>query len=391
MFPGFRFALEAGRRGPRAGVLATPRGDIPTPAFAPVATLGTVRAALPGTVRAAGAHFLLANAWHLSLRPGAAAVAAAGGLHRFSGWAGPILTDSGGFQIFSLGPLARVSEKGVAFRSPADGTESFLSPEEAVALQERLGADLVTVLDVCLPHGAAPERQAEALGLTHRWAARSLAARRQKPAFAIVQGGTDLARREESARFLAALGPEGLAVGGLSVGEAKADMRRVLDLLDQALPEDKPRYLMGVGSPDDLVEAAARGMDLFDCVLPTRAARHGALLVPEGHLNIRNQSFALDPRPVNESCPCPACRGFSRACLRHLFQSGEILGPVLATAHNLHFMGDFLARMRAAIKAGEFASFRADFLARWKPPVRPAGEIKGALGGRRRWAEALEE
>ncbi len=351
----------------RAGVMHTPHGDIPTPVFAPVGTQATVKAITPRELHELGASLILANTYHLYLRPGADIVERMGGLHRFMAWDGPILTDSGGFQVFSLAHLRRVDDDGVTFRSHIDGSEHTFTPEKVIALQEQLGADIIMCFDECAePHDRAYNEAA--MARTHRWAARCRAAhtRPDQALFGIVQGGAFANLRQESARTLAAMDFPGYAIGGLSVGEPKEVMHKMLDVTVPLLPADKPRYLMGVGSPEDLFECVARGVDMFDCVLPTRVARNGACFTPTGRLNLRNARFADDPAPIEEGCQCYTCQHFSRAYLRHLVKANEILGLRLATLHNLHFLLNLARRIRASILDGTFVAFKEDFLAGYR-------------------------
>ena len=347
----------------RVGAIHTPHGDIPTPAFAPVGTQATVKTLSPADLVDAGASLILANTYHLYLRPGADLIAEMGGLHRFMGWSRPILTDSGGFQVFSLEGLRRVDDDGVFFRSHLDGSEHFFSPERSIQVQEELGADIIMAFDECAIPTDRGYSEA-ALERTHRWAERCLAAqtRRDQALFGIVQGGVFRDLRRESARFLAALDFPGYAIGGLSVGESKEEMHAMLEITTPLLPEHKPRYLMGVGSPEDLWEGVERGIDLFDCVLPTRLARNGAVLTRQGRLNLRNAQFARDPGPIEEGCTCYTCRHFSRAYLRHLLKAGEILGLRLNSVHNVHFMLDLAREIRNALLEGTFALRKAAFL-----------------------------
>jgi len=367
----------------RLGVLHTPHGDVPTPVYCPVGTQATVKALAPRDLREVGASMILSNTYHLYLRPGADRIARLGGLHRFMGWERPILTDSGGFQVFSLKDLRRVDDDGVTFRSHIDGSQHRFTPEKVVALQEQLGSDIAMVLDEC----TVPDDYAynvEALRRTHLWAERSLEAHRRpdQALFGIVQGGGFPDLRAESARTLTAMGFPGYAIGGLSVGETKEEMHAILDMLTPLLPADRPRYLMGVGSPEDLVEGVARGIDIFDCVLPTRLARNGALLTRDGRLNVRNAAFAEDPRPIEEGCTCTACQTFSRAYLRHLIVAGEILGLHLGTVHNVHFMLTLMNDIRQAIGEGRFATFREAFHRRYR--VADAGaRVKNRASWRR--------
>jgi queuine tRNA-ribosyltransferase len=363
---GFR-VLGAGKDGAaRLGLILTPHGAIETPAFAPVGTQGTVKALDPRDLRDLGVQIVLSNTYHLHLRPGADLVEKMGGLHRFMGWGGPILTDSGGFQLFSLAAQRRVDEDGVTFRSHIDGSSHRLTPEKVVRVQEQLGADIIMCLDECAdPHDRAYNE--EALARTHVWAARCQAAHRRpdQALFGIVQGGVFADLRQESARFLVALDFPGYAMGGLSVGETKDEMYRTLDITAPLLPAHKPRYLMGVGSPEDLVEGVARGIDLFDCVLPTRLARNAAVFTREGRLNLRNAQFCSDPRPLEVDCSCYACRHFSRAYLRHLYKAEELLAYRLASIHNVHFLQRLMLNIRTALAEERFSEFRADFLANY--------------------------
>ncbi len=365
----FSFELLRGEEvGPRVGLVRTPHGRFATPAFMPVATLGAVRSAAPWEVRAAGAEIVLANTYHLYLRPGCDVVASLGGLHAFMGWDGPILTDSGGFQVFSLSHLRRVDDSGVLFRSHLDGSEHFFTPELAVWAQNQLGADIITCLDEC-PRSTDRGAVEAAVRRTGQWAERCLAAhaRKDQALFGIVQGGVFPDLRRQSVNSLVRLGFPGYAIGGLSVGESKRETYEVVSLVCGLLPREKPRYLMGMGSPEDLVECVGRGVDMFDCVLPTRVARNGAAFVPEGRLNLRNARFARDERPILEGCDCTACRHFSRAYLRHLILSDEILGHRLVTLHNVRFYLRLMAEMRVAIVNGDFERFRREFLERFRP------------------------
>jgi len=338
-----------------------------TPAFMPVGTAGTVKAMTNDELRAPpiDARIILGNTYHLYLRPGLDVMSAVGGLHRFSAWDRPILTDSGGYQVFSLATMRKVSEEGVRFRSPVDGTEVFLDPERAMQVQRALGSDVAMVFDECTPYPAAELQARSSMELSLRWSARSRKAWDSGPGegvlFGIIQGGMHDNLRLDSLAGLTRIGFEGLAIGGLSVGEPPEDRARVLQALLPAMPADRPRYLMGVGRPEDLVEAVAEGVDLFDCVMPTRHARNGHLFVPGGVLNIRNAGHAADTGPVDPDCACYTCRNYSRAYLRHLDRCGEMLGPRLATLHNLHHYFDLMARMQGAIEAGKFDAFRAQF------------------------------
>jgi len=372
MSSSFSFTLVAvdAATGARAGVLHTPHGDVPTPIYMPVGTQATVKTLTPDELVDAGASIILSNTYHLSLRPGAARVARFGGLHRFMRWDKPILTDSGGFQVFSLGHLRRVSDDGVVFRSHLDGSIQTFTPESVIALEEQLGADIIMPLDECLPYGVDAAATAESLERTHRWAVRCQEARTRpdQALFGIVQGGMHAHLRRDSARFLTALDLPGYAVGGLSIGESKAEMHAMLEETTPLLPAEKPRYLMGVGAPEDIFAGVARGIDMFDVVLPTRLARNGALLTSSGRLNIRNARFADDDGPIMAGCACYTCLRFSLGYLHHLFRAEELLAYRLATLHNVTFMLDLASGVRASIIAGEFSSFYARFLENYRAP-----------------------
>jgi queuine tRNA-ribosyltransferase len=363
------FHLAAGgANGPRAGLLRTPHGDVPTPVFMPVGTQATVKTLTPAELRAAGARIILGNSYHLYLRPGAERIAAFGGLHRFMAWDGPILTDSGGFQVFSLGGLRTVTDDGVAFRSHLDGSLHKLTPESVVAVEQALGADIIMAFDECPPGNADRADAAAATERTHRWATRCAAAQTSAAAlFPICQGGMFADLRRESARFIAALDLPGCAIGGLSVGESKALTWPMLEASVAELPAHKPRYLMGVGSPEDLIEGMRRGVDMFDCVLPTRLARNGALFTPDGRVNLTAARFAAQDAPLDPSCDCATCATFSAGYLHHLFRCGELLAHRLASIHNLRFLLRLMEQAREAISAGRFDSFAGDFLARYRP------------------------
>jgi queuine tRNA-ribosyltransferase len=372
---GFGFRIDAREGAARRGRLETPHGAIETPAFMPVATYGAVRGVAPDELAALGAQVLLANTYHLHERPGEEVVEALGGLHGFSGWRGPWLTDSGGFQVTSLADLLEIGEEGVCFRSPVDGRRRFLSPERAVAVQETLGADIAMVLDECRPlaedAGSAEVRARAAAERTLRWAERSLRARRRpdQALFGIVQGGGSEALRRASARATAGLGFDGYAHGGLGLGEPRARRTDLVAAAHAELPAAAPRYLMGIGRPLDLLDAIAAGVDLFDCVIPTRNGRHGLLFTRAGLLRIRNARFRSDAAPIEPGCDCPACRSHSRAYLRHLLQVNEALGARLASLHNLRFTLRLLEDARAAIAAGRFAGLRAELAPRLEAPV----------------------
>lgn len=348
----------------RLGSMTTSHGSVKTPAFMPVATQGTVKATTPRELRELGTEIILANAYHLYLRPGVALVEEAGGLHGFMGWDGPILTDSGGYQVFSLKDLCKVSEEGVRFRSHLDGSAHFLTPESVVQTQERLGVDIAMILDECVPSGASYGEAARAAALTARWAERALAAKTQwqQALFGIVQGGVFPDLREQSAQELVELQFPGYAVGGLSVGEDARLTHALAAHTVQFLPEARPRYLMGVGTPEQLVRYVALGFDLFDCVMPTRNARNGSLFTWRGKLNIRRAEYARDQRPIEDGCGCHTCQHFSRAYLRHLAVAGEILSARLNTLHNLYFYQRLMRAMRESLAANRFAEFARPFL-----------------------------
>ncbi len=363
----FSFELHRTDGRARLSTFHTPHGPIQMPAFAPVGTLANVKTLDSQDLQELGVQLVLANTYHLYLRPGHELVAKLGGLHRFMAWDGPILTDSGGFQVFSLAHRRQLDEDGVTFRSHIDGSLHRFTPERVMAIQEALGADIVMALDEC-PDPSDRAYNEEALERTHRWAVRCKEAqtRSDQALFGIVQGGIFPDLRVESAQFLAGLDLPGYAVGGLSVGETKEEMYATLDETCPALPAHKPRYLMGVGAPEDIVESVYRGIDFFDCVMPTRIARNGALLTPEGRINIRNAAFADDPRPIQEDCTCPTCRSYSRAYLRHLYKAKEITGLRLGTIHNVHFLLRLMEQIREAIQEGRFREFRAAFLERYR-------------------------
>ena len=369
----FSFRVTHQHGAARSGQFHTPHGVITTPAFLPVATQAAVKALSPSEVAATGAQIVLSNAYHLYLRPGVDIVRGLGGLHRFMGWDGPILTDSGGFQVFSMASLRRVDDGGVLFRSHLDGSEHRFTPELSTANQERLGADIIMCLDQCIAYGVGKDEVRQAMERTHRWAqacyrhhAASDNAERQA-LFGIVQGGTFDDLREESAASITAVPFQGYAIGGLAVGESKAQMYEITERAANRLPHDKPRYLMGVGSPEDLVESVARGVDLFDCVLPTRLARHGALFTRLGRLDISKQRFLEQDLPVEEGCDCYTCQQFSAAYLCHLFRAKELLGPRLASIHNLRFILRLMADMGQAITEARFEEFRRCFWQSYVP------------------------
>ena len=348
----------------RSGVIQTPRGEIRTPAFMPVGTAATVKAMMPESVASTGADILLGNTYHLMLRPTAERVAALGGLHRFMNWDKPILTDSGGFQVMSLAGLRKLTERGVTFKSHIDGSKHEITPERSMEIQELLGSDIVMCFDECPALPADRDRIAESMRLSMRWAKRSREAFGDRPGhmlFGIQQGGLEEDFRQESAEALREIGFDGYAVGGLAVGEGQQAMFSTLDFSTDMLPEDKPRYLMGVGKPDDIVGAVARGIDMMDCVLPSRSGRTGQVFTRRGVLNIKNARHQDDPRPLDENCSCSACRNYSRAYLHHVFRSQEIISSMLLTWHNLQYYQDIMAGMREAIAAGRFTQWQADF------------------------------
>ncbi len=363
----FVYSIQQTEGAARLSTFTTPHGTIAMPAFAPVGTQANVKTLEPRDLTAAGCGLILANTYHLYLRPGHRLVETFGGLHTFMGWHGPILTDSGGFQVFSLAHQRQIDEQGVTFRSHIDGSRHRFTPELVMEIEQALGPDIAMVLDECAnPLDYVYNQQA--LARTHRWAERCKIAhsRPDQALFGIVQGGIFPDLRQSSAAFLRQLDFPGYAIGGLAVGETKTQMYATLDETCPALPTEKPRYLMGVGAPEDIVEAVYRGIDFFDCVLPTRLARNGALLTPDGRLNIRNAQYAADPRPVQEDCACYTCRTFSRAYLRHLYRAGEISALRLGTLHNLQFMQDLMGQIRQALANGHFGEFRAAFLARYQ-------------------------
>ncbi|HEV8629071.1 MAG TPA: tRNA guanosine(34) transglycosylase Tgt [Thermoanaerobaculia bacterium] len=364
------FAVNAVDGAARAGVLTTPHGAVRTPAFMPVGTLGAVKGVPPAQLADLGAEVLLCNLYHLALRPGVDAIEALGGLHAWNGWSGPILTDSGGFQIFSLGHLRQVDDEGVTFRSHLDGAAVRLTPEEVVDLQRRLGVDVAMVLDECPPWPVSAEEATASLARTTRWAARARERWARAPGpgalFGIVQGSAFRPLRERAAGELADLQFDGYAIGGVSVGEPDAERRAAVEWTAPLLPADRPRYLMGVGYRRDIVHAVTCGIDLFDCVLPARNARHGVLFTRQGELRLKGAAFRGDPRPVEEGCPCPCCRQISRAFLHHLLRWDELTGKVLATLHNLRFYLDFMAEVRQSIAAGTLAELASHLVSQGK-------------------------
>ena len=364
----FSFKLLATDGMARRGEITMPRGSVRTPAFMPVGTAGTVKAMYMDQVKELGADIILGNTYHLMLRPGAERVAKLGGLHEFARWEGPILTDSGGFQVMSLASLRKLTEEGVTFTSHIDGQKFFLSPERSIEIQGLLDSDIQMQLDECIALPASRDEMKRAMELSLRWAERSAAAFGKQPGkamFGIVQGGDDPDLRVESANALKAMNLKGYAIGGLAVGEPQDVMLRMLETTCPAMPEDRPRYLMGVGTPDDLIESVARGVDMFDCVMPTRAGRHGLAYTRHGKINLRNARHAEDPRPLDETSDCPAARDYSRAYLHHLVKCGEALGGMLLTWNNLAYYQSLMAGMRGAIESARFADFRAETRESW--------------------------
>ncbi|MES0825493.1 tRNA guanosine(34) transglycosylase Tgt [Ruegeria sp. SCP11] len=370
----FSFDLKATDGKARTGVINTPRGEVRTPAFMPVGTAATVKAMMPESVRATGADILLGNTYHLMLRPTAERIDRLGGLHKFMNWDRPILTDSGGFQVMSLAGLRKLTEKGVTFKSHVDGSKHELTPERSMDIQRLLGSDIVMCFDECPALPADRDRIAESMRLSMRWADRSREAFGDRPGhalFGIMQGGLEQDLREESAEALKQIGFEGYAVGGLAVGEGQEAMFGCLDYAPDFLPADKPRYLMGVGKPDDIVGAVARGIDMMDCVLPSRSGRTGQVFTRYGVVNIKNARHADDPRPLDEQCSCPACSNYSRAYLHHVFRSNEMISGMLLTWHNLHYFQEIMQGMRDAISAGSFEAWQSQFHA-----LRAQGDIE---------------
>jgi len=348
----------------RTGVITTPRGEIRTPAFMPVGTAATVKAMMPESVRETGADILLGNTYHLMLRPTAERIDRLGGLHKFMNWDRPILTDSGGFQVMSLASLRKLTERGVTFKSHIDGSKHEITPERSMEIQKLLGSDIVMCFDECPALPADRDRIARSMELSMRWAKRSREAFGDRPGhalFGIQQGGLEQDLRQQSAEALREIGFDGYAVGGLAVGEGQEAMFDCLDYAPEQLPQDKPRYLMGVGKPDDIVGAVARGIDMMDCVLPSRSGRTGQVFTRHGVLNIKNARHADDPRPLDENCGCPACRNYSRGYLHHVFRSQEMISSMLLTWHNLRYYQDIMAGMREAIAAGTFTAWQSDF------------------------------
>ncbi|MEM7733939.1 MAG: tRNA guanosine(34) transglycosylase Tgt [Pseudomonadota bacterium] len=370
----FEFELQATEGAARTGVIRTPRGDVRTPAFMPVGTAGTVKAMMPDSVRATGADIVLGNTYHLMLRPGAERVARLGGLHEFMNWHRPILTDSGGFQVMSLAGLRKLTEEGVTFKSHIDGSAHELTPERSMEIQRLLGSDIVMCFDECAALPATDKDVADSMHLSMRWAKRSKDAFGDRPGhalFGIQQGGVTKDLRAESAELLREIGFDGYAIGGLAVGEGQEAMFGVLEYAPDMMPVDKPRYLMGVGKPDDIVGAVKRGVDMMDCVLPTRSGRTGQAFTRRGVVNIKNARHADDPRPLDDTCTCPTCQQFSRAYLHHVYRSGEMIAGMLLSWHNVHYFQQIMAEMREAIAAGTFAQWERQFQA-----VRAAGDIE---------------
>ncbi len=343
----------------RRGRLRFPRGTVETPAFMPVGTYGTVKGMTPRDIESIGAHIILGNTFHLMLRPGTEVIEQHGDLHDFMQWQGPILTDSGGFQVFSLGKLRKITEQGVTFQSPVDGSKVFMGPEESIDVQRKLGSDIVMIFDECTPYPATEKQAQESMELSLRWAKRSLDAHGDNPSalFGIVQGGMYEGLRDESLAGLVDMGFDGYAIGGLSVGEPKEDMVRVLDHIAYKMPADKPRYLMGVGKPEDIVEAVRRGVDMFDCVMPTRNARNGHLFTHDGVIKIRNAKHRHDTSPLDADCSCYTCQNFSRSYLHHLDKCGEMLGAQLNTIHNLHYYQQLMSELRDAISQHQLGEY----------------------------------
>jgi queuine tRNA-ribosyltransferase len=359
-----KFSIDSIDGSARVGRLDFPRGTVQTPAFMPVGTYGTVKAMLPRDIKTTGAELILGNTFHLMLRPGTEIIKQHGDLHDFMQWPGPILTDSGGFQVFSLGDMRKITEQGVTFKSPIDGSPVFLDPETSIRVQHELGADVVMVFDECTPYPASREQVRTSMELSMRWALRSKLAHKGSGAalFGIVQGGMYEDLRIESISTLSDIGFDGYAIGGLSVGEPKEDLIRILDCLKMQLPEDRPRYLMGVGTPEDILKAVLRGIDMFDCVMPTRNARNGYLFTSKGVVKIRNARYRNDTQPLDDECDCYTCKKFSRAYLYHLDKCGEILSSQLNTIHNLHYYQAFMSDIRSAISEGRLGQFADNYL-----------------------------
>jgi queuine tRNA-ribosyltransferase len=371
-----KFDLKTTDGKARRGTVSFPRGDIQTPAFMPVGTYGTVKGMLPRDVKDLGAEIILGNTFHLWLRPGNKIIKELGGLHEFMQWDKPILTDSGGFQVFSLGKMRKITEQGVTFRSPVNGDKVELTPEISMEIQRDLGSDIVMIFDECTPFPATVREAKDSMEMSLRWAKRSKDAHGESPSalFGIIQGGMYEDLRDVSLKGLTDIGFDGYAIGGLSVGEPKEDMVRILDHLAHKMPEDKPRYLMGVGKPEDLVEGVRRGVDMFDCVMPTRNARNGHLFIDTGVLKLRNASNKTDKSPADPTCDCYTCQNFSRAYLHHLDKCKEILGCTLNTIHNLHFYQTLMAGLRKSLEEGTFTAFVEDFYAKRGLEVPPIAD-----------------
>ena len=360
----FSFKINNKDGNARTGVVSTAHGEIRTPAFMPVGTAATVKAMMPKSVKSTGADIILGNTYHLMLRPTAERIASLGGLHKFMNWHGPILTDSGGFQVMSLSQIRKISEEGVRFQSHIDGSKHMLSPERSMEIQHLLGSDITMIFDECTPFPATEDIAKDSMNLSLRWAERSKDAYKERDGyglFGIVQGSVYENLRMESANELKNIGFDGYAIGGLAVGEGQELMFKTLDYTTPVLPEDRPRYLMGVGKPDDLVGAVKRGVDMFDCVLPTRSGRNGQAFTSKGAINISNAKYKDDTAPLDENCNCPACKDYSRAYIHHLVKSKEILGSMLMTWHNLQYYQNLMSSMRSAIDNGEFESFEKSF------------------------------
>jgi queuine tRNA-ribosyltransferase len=369
--PLFSFDLIGKENNARAGVFQTKHGALETPVFAPVGTQATVKAVTPEQLKECGASLVLSNTYHLYLRPGADLVAEMGGLHEFMQWPNPMLTDSGGFQVFSLADTRKVDEEGVTFKSHIDGSIHRFTPESSIQIQEKLGADIIMAFDECAdPNNPAYIQQA--MVRTHRWAERCLKAksRPDQALFGIVQGGISPDLRRESAQFISSLGFPGHAIGGLSVGETKPEMHAMLEVVNEILPAEKPRYLMGVGSPEDLINGILRGVDIFDCVLPTRLARHAAAFTPTGRINLMNAAFAHDHNPIDETCDCYTCRNFTRGYIRHLVVAKEMLASTLISIHNIRFLVSLVKKARTAILDQKFTGFADEFLHNYQPRSR---------------------
>jgi queuine tRNA-ribosyltransferase len=381
---GFRLIETCPQTSARAGELLTPHATVPTPVFLPVGSQGAVKTLTPEEVKSLGFNIVLANTYHLYLRPGIGVIERLGGLHNFMGWDSAILTDSGGYQVFSLAPLRQVNDEGVIFRSHIDGSQHNFTPELAVQYQEALGADIIMALDECPAHDDSLDKVKKATERTHRWAERCLKAHNRpgQALYAIVQGGLFPELRRQSAEYLTSLDFPGYAIGGLSIGEPKKVTMTMVKETAAFLPENKPRYLMGVGSPEDIVESVARGCDIFDSALPTRVARNGALFTWQGRVNITNAAYSNMEQPIVADCSCYACRNFSAAYLHHLFNAGELLAYRLATIHNLSFISELMAKIRGAIADGTFPGFRKDFLANYQPTDEPT-----RLTQKRKWLE----